>query len=144
MASMPKQEILALLTRLRAETKSRAEDGDDLQVMIAIYIENIAPYPADVVRHVLRTQSRHEKFWPAWQDLHTRLELYASYRKRLLFALENPPSKDLKGAVVSEPYRSGEKRTASEPEYDEDAAHRQFAQDKERLEAQLREIIGEG
>lgn len=96
---------MALLTRMHTETKTRPEHEFDLQAKLQVYAENLAAYPADVVRHVLRTQSSVGVFWPAWAELKDRLEMHASYRARLLHALENPP-KPKPRAAVKEPYRS--------------------------------------
>ena len=89
-------EIVALLTRLKLETKSRAEDGGDMQGQLESYARRIAEYPEDVVRHVLETQSAIEKFWPAWAELKERLDLKSGYRRKLLHALQNAPKAPVK------------------------------------------------
>lgn len=81
---MRKREIAAGLGRLKAMTVSRAEDDVSTAVRFEIYVEELAKWPADVVRHVLESQPRMSKFWPAWMELEERLEFYAGKRKRAL------------------------------------------------------------
>lgn len=92
MQPMSQNEIVALLTQMKLETKSRAEDGGDVQGQFVAYARRIAEYPADVVREVLGTQSGRGIFWPAWAELKERLDAKSSYRRKLLHALENPPA----------------------------------------------------
>lgn len=86
---MRKREIVAGLGRLKAMTVSRAEDDVSTAVRFEIYVEELAKWPADVVRHVLESQPRMSKFWPAWMELEERLELYAGKRKRALELLRH-------------------------------------------------------
>lgn len=81
---MRKREIVAGLGRVKAMTVSRAEDDVSTAVRFEIYVEELAKWPADVVRHVLESQPRMSKFWPAWAELEERLELYAGKRMRAL------------------------------------------------------------
>jgi hypothetical protein len=92
MQPMSQNEIVALLTQMKLETKSRAEDGGDVQGQFVAYARRIAEYPADVVREVLGTQSGRGIFWPAWAELKERLDAKSSYRRKLLHAIENPPA----------------------------------------------------
>ena len=80
-------EILRLLTRLKVMTASRAQDADELKLQIACYKEELLRYPGDIVRHVLRTQPLHSKFWPTWSELAARLEGYADKRAKMLSVL---------------------------------------------------------
>ena len=84
-------ETVSLLVRLQRQTKSRAENGMDVEATIEIYAENCLGYPADVVRHVLKTHANMGVFWPAWSEIKERLDLYSGYRTKLRAALINPP-----------------------------------------------------
>jgi len=49
-------------------------------------------YPADVVRHVLKTQADQSPWWPTWYELRNRLEQYTYRRRMMLKALTSPAS----------------------------------------------------
>ena len=82
----------------RAQTLSRLNSGHaesrlmlaraalesrDMELQIACYARELTAYPADVVRHVLQTQPRFSKFWPAWSELEERLRLHAQRRQKM-------------------------------------------------------------
>ena len=74
---------------MRFLTKARAEHQDDLKFMLAIYADKLSEYPADVVMHVLKTQPSQSMWWPAWDELRDRLELYAKKRMKRYAALRD-------------------------------------------------------
>ena len=76
--------ILAELGRLRALTVSR-DIGQDLALVFAAYADELAQYPADAVREVLR--GWRGKFWPTWAELVDRLDRIVAPRKALMEAL---------------------------------------------------------
>ena len=81
---LPEREIVTLLGRLRMMTKIRTEEQDDIKLALKVYAMELAEFPGAVVRHVLKTQPGHCKWWPAWEELLLRLE----YHKRRLGQLE--------------------------------------------------------
>lgn len=88
MAPAPTRVIASEIARLRVMTKSRAESDEDLQLMAAAYVEELAAYPADVVIDACRTWARREKFWPAWHELQEMLDRRVKKRRAMLEALE--------------------------------------------------------
>jgi hypothetical protein len=92
----PKSLILAELARLRLTTKARPECDDDLRMMAAVYAENIADYPSDVVVDALRNWARYERFWPSWAELRKELEALVKRRRslRATLARRSPQSRD--------------------------------------------------
>lgn len=86
---MSGNELRKLLTKLRILTRSKNEGGEDLELSMEVYREQMEKYPADVARHVLTTQPEMSTWWPSWNELRDRLELYAGKRRRVAQALEN-------------------------------------------------------
>lgn len=80
--------ILAELARLRALTKARAEDANDLEMLAHVYAEELSRYPGDVVRAALRSWTRREKWWPAWAELKAELDRMTRKREALCGALK--------------------------------------------------------
>lgn len=76
-------EIMLLLARLKSMTVSGPQGAEDMKAQFAFYAEELLRYPADAVRHVLRTQPRVSKFWPAWCEIAERLEDATRERRRL-------------------------------------------------------------
>ena len=74
--------IIKLLTKLRLKVTTPNLSREDLELQIACYVEELQKWPADIVKHVLETQAQQSKFWPAWQELHERLEWRARDRLR--------------------------------------------------------------
>ena len=75
-------EMTAELAKLAAKTKRRDNGDGDTSLLIAAYVEELAEYPADVVRYVLKQSARNNKFFPAWAELYEDLEFWG--RRRLL------------------------------------------------------------
>lgn len=80
-----------MLTKLKVMTTTRAEDVDDIKLVVGVYLEALSEYPADVVRHVLTTHAKMSKWWPSWQELAERLDLHTERRHRLSEILEAKP-----------------------------------------------------
>ncbi len=89
MTSLPVKEIAKELTTLNALTKRRREDQGDTQLMIAAYVEKLAPYPGEAVVWALRKwpETKDGKWWPAWAELHEMLEGRVAERRLMLEAL---------------------------------------------------------
>jgi len=88
-ATAPEDKITTALAELRVLTKAKAEDQHDLKFLLRVYADRLGEWPADVVAHVLRTQPSVSRWWPAWEELQDRLELYARKRRTRLKALED-------------------------------------------------------
>ena len=84
-------EVFSLLGRLKMMTASRKHEELEMEAIVTVYAESCLEYPGDVVRHVLKTQPNHSKWWPTWAELGARLDLHSSYRVKLRDALANPP-----------------------------------------------------
>lgn len=80
-------ECQMALAELKALTRTKKEDVDDIRVVLKAYARKLQDYPRDVTLHVLSTQSNISAWWPAWADLRERLEIYTSKRRRILAAL---------------------------------------------------------
>lgn len=82
-------EAIDLITELRLLTRPSPGMEADQLAQAKIYINRMLEYPADVVRHVLKTQTTFSPWWPSWQELHERLEIN-SYRRRMMLAALQP------------------------------------------------------
>ena len=87
---MSGNECLDLLAEMKALTRPAPGTTDDLTVMMKAYLKRLMDYPADVVRHVLKTQPNNNPWWPSWQELSERLEIHTYRRRMMLEALEIP------------------------------------------------------
>lgn len=86
--------IKAELARLRASTKSRAEDDIDVAMGFQVRAEECAKYPADVVRDALRRLGRSETFYPSLSALLEALQRSARRRVSLRDALARAPESE--------------------------------------------------
>lgn len=84
---MTQSECFGLLGELKLTTMSRADQGHDLEAQLKIYARKLQEFPADVVRHVLTSQSSHSKWWPTWAELKDRLDFGLRRRLKLKEAL---------------------------------------------------------
>jgi hypothetical protein len=104
--------VIGELGRLRAATVSR-DVGQDLNVVFAVYADELLRYPPDAVREVLREWPRSGgKWWPSMHELIERLDRVVRPRRALAAALKRgytppetspdwiPPSADEKAAVA--------------------------------------------
>lgn len=67
--------------------RRRSEDGDwDLE--LDSLVDDMAPYPADMVLDVLREWRRTEKWWPTFEELAARLDRRVARRRAIIRALE--------------------------------------------------------
>ena len=77
-------EILDQLKVLRALTTRRAEDVEEMEILLVAYGQRLSEYPADIVRHVLTEQPRKSKWFPAWFELAEELDDWNNERQRLM------------------------------------------------------------
>lgn len=94
----PPQVLMAELARLRGATARRASSQDDEALAFAVLREELAAYPPDVVRSVLRTHARNKPFFPALSELIGPCEEAIRERRLLHKALNReviaPPDSD--------------------------------------------------
>lgn len=88
MKPLTHNDVVAELTGLRALTKSRASDGDDLKLLLTAYTQRLRAYPADVVREVLTSWANRETFFPSWAELKGELDRLSNWRVRTRAVLE--------------------------------------------------------
>ena len=77
--------------RLKLRTKNRAQSEKELAFQIAIYADDLAEYPQDVVVGALRYWAKNEKWWPAWAELKALLDARVNRRLALIEALRRVP-----------------------------------------------------
>ncbi len=89
MTTLPPSTLARELTKLNALTKRRKEDHVDTELLIAAYVEKLAPYPGEAVVYVLKKWPETEdgKWWPSWSELHEMLEYRVGERRLMLEAL---------------------------------------------------------
>ena len=83
-ATLSPTELAREITKLAAMTKMRNQREADTALLVAAYVEEMAPYPADVVQYVLKVSARENVFFPAWAELYESLEFWG--RRRMLLA----------------------------------------------------------
>ena len=92
-APMERNELIKALGKLKLLTAARGVGETDLTLQLAAYADELAQWPADVVREVLERQPRRSKWWPAWAELYDLLSELAAPRNALLAALAPPKGK---------------------------------------------------
>ena len=75
------------IATLRVRTKARAEDAADMKLMLAVFSQDIADYPPDVVVDTCKAWARMEKWFPSWSELKGLLDRRVKRRRRMLDAL---------------------------------------------------------
>jgi hypothetical protein len=94
------QFVAAELGRLRLTTKSRDPGQVDLNLLFAVYTDELLRYPADLVSNLLRDWPRApgNRFWPSISELTERLDEMLRPRLALFDALRRgytpPPEQD--------------------------------------------------
>lgn len=94
---MSTREAVRLLGRIKAKTRRRTESDADIITQINVYAEDLADYPADVVRYVLHDWADDNDFFPTWAELVRVLRLWSKRRRALrdvLVLAETPPATD--------------------------------------------------
>ena len=72
---LPPQELAQELSRLRLLTKARA--GAEMSLLVAAYMDRLAPWPGGVVRFCLAQAADNSPFFPAWVELKRDLDFWA-------------------------------------------------------------------
>jgi hypothetical protein len=65
---------------LRMRTKARKETEDDLEMLMAIFTDDVSEYPADVVVDACKTWGKANVFFPSWSELNELCD--RRFRKR--------------------------------------------------------------
>jgi hypothetical protein len=79
------------LLRLKLTTKSRTQSEDELVFQVAVYADELARYPEDVVVDALRYWGSRQKWWPAWAEMKSLLDDRCERRFALAAALRRVP-----------------------------------------------------
>lgn len=89
MTPLPAKTLAQELTKLNALTKRRQEDQVDTDLLVAAYVEKLAPYPGEAVVWALRRwpETKDGKWWPAWGELYEMLKGRVAERRLMLEAL---------------------------------------------------------
>lgn len=102
LSPMRQTDCIGMLGELKLLTACRPEQQHDLEIQLTLYARMLQEFPADVVRHVLKTQPKISKWWPTWQELNDRLELHTAKRKALMRALKTSNRSPTSSAAVRE------------------------------------------
>lgn len=86
-APAPKEKNVFEIGRMRVMTKSRAEDEETTEFILRCFAEDVAAYPADVMRAACRRWCARETFFPSWAELKADLDRLARKRYRLRAAV---------------------------------------------------------
>jgi hypothetical protein len=81
-------ELVQEVTRCLAVTVARERDQADLKAMLAVMAEELAEFPADVLRAELSAWARREKWWPTLSELRDRCQRAMRLRRSLRFHCE--------------------------------------------------------
>lgn len=77
----PKASIIKALVRLRLSTNSRNQDSADAKVQNAIYAEELAEFPGDVVEEALRKLARLEDWFPPISKIRDQCQRLVQWRR---------------------------------------------------------------
>lgn len=80
--------VIESAMRCLTVTKSREADALDLRAMIAIFADDLAEFPEDVVRTAFRKWARREKWWPSLSEIREECHRATRWRHSLRLALE--------------------------------------------------------
>jgi hypothetical protein len=87
-ARCPKDIAAKAVAVLRARTKARAEQSDDLKLLVSVFAEDLQRYPADIVISACREWGENQKWFPSWSELKERCESKFERRSAMQDALE--------------------------------------------------------
>lgn len=87
-APLDEDSLARELLKLRVTTIRRAEEGHDWQLTMEAWLDELRPYPADIVLWALGFWRRCEKFWPTWSEFQMLLDRRVSQRRACMDALE--------------------------------------------------------
>lgn len=72
---LPPQELAQELSRLSLLTTARA--SAEMPLLVAAYMDRLAPWPGGVVRYCLAQAADNSPFFPAWAELKRELDFWA-------------------------------------------------------------------
>lgn len=82
-------DIAALaVTTLHLRTKTRKEDGSDMEGRIKVFARDLEVYPPDVVVEACKSIAAKSTFFPAWAEVQKECDRLVSPRQNLRAALE--------------------------------------------------------
>lgn len=81
------RQIKQWIAELSVITAKRADDDMSETLRLHAYSRRLADYPADLVKHVLLTETW--KFFPTWAELHQKLEPLMKKRRALHRSAQN-------------------------------------------------------
>lgn len=84
---MAPAQLKGEIARLKASTKARAEQADEVTLTMAVLAEECALWPADVVRSALRGYARRETWFPSLAELRDQLQRHGRNRRLLAQAM---------------------------------------------------------
>lgn len=87
-APMDARDILKRLMALKVKTAQRRTSGEETELQLQLYVDELAGWPADVVAYVLETQPSASQWWPTWFELNERLSLYGRRRMAMKAAFD--------------------------------------------------------
>ena len=76
-----KASIIKALVRLRLSTNSRAQDADDARVQNAIYAEELAEFPCDVIEEALQKLAHLEDWFPPISKVRDQCQRLVHWRR---------------------------------------------------------------
>ncbi|MGI9484983.1 MAG: hypothetical protein ACR2RF_03690 [Geminicoccaceae bacterium] len=80
---LPDERIVLEINKLKVRCKMRAEQQEDMQMLIACLLDDLSEYPADVVVDVLKAWPRRSPWWPSWNELYEQLERKSAPRRAI-------------------------------------------------------------
>lgn len=72
---LPPQELAQELSRLRLLTRARGQA--QMSLLVAAYMDRLAPWPGGVVRFCLAQAADNSPFFPVWAELKRELDFWA-------------------------------------------------------------------
>ena len=80
-------EIAKGLLKLRALTSHKV-DGQDIDLILEAYVEQLRDYPREAVLESLNRMAGHVKWFPSWHELKDDIEFRCKHRIGLMKAIE--------------------------------------------------------
>ena len=87
-APLDTESTVVELTKLRTKCAKRPESDADWQVTLEALLDELEPYPADLVVWALREWSAENQWWPTWKELREKLDRRVRRRRGMMASLE--------------------------------------------------------
>jgi len=101
-----KPEFMAgQIARLRVSIPRRAEDNQDIELLVDVMVEDCREYSADVIRYVVQNWRLHNRFFPIPKDFRQKLDEAMAFRRAILAVLSGKTEPDVIGASRSKTNR---------------------------------------